>query len=225
MKRRPTLPLSPSPSFSKADASVFLTVTHLPFGAFSATPESATATLRFLAGPSSSRSRKNLRPSLRGAWSSPPDSPVDSESFSESIPSISRTASSFSVSDIGSPSSSAATSLLDFSILPERTPRKRATINVDVDVDPRGDTQCSDIDPRLALLEKRSRFCTARVFCVTCQKPGTNYPSCARCGDKWCSRACRLDGAARHVCRASTGDSTDASSTPTPRKMTRTITL
>ncbi|KAJ6613344.1 hypothetical protein B0H10DRAFT_2049363 [Mycena sp. CBHHK59/15] len=173
----------------KANASVFLTVRtgpHNVAGAFSPTPDAA-ASLQFLVAPYSAsvtraRRRSPARPPMPSAWSAPAASQAASPA--PTIPSISRTASSFSVSSATSPTSSTAASLLDFSILPARRPLADA----------------DELDPALAALEKCSRFCATRVQCSTCRKPGTNYPACPRCGLRFCSRPCRLQGATRHVC-------------------------
>jgi hypothetical protein len=56
------------------------------------------------------------------------------------------------------------------------------------------------LHPILAACEKMSRV-SSRAVCSTCMKPGYDYPRCAKCGDMWCSRACRLrDGVKRHIC-------------------------
>ncbi|KAI0072863.1 hypothetical protein K474DRAFT_1711220 [Panus rudis PR-1116 ss-1] len=51
----------------------------------------------------------------------------------------------------------------------------------------------------LEAIESKSRFRTV-MPCSTCRKPGSNYPTCPRCGEMWCSRECRLKGGKRHVC-------------------------
>lgn len=110
--------------------------------------------------------------------SSGPPSPTSSKSY---IPSISRTSSSYSVS---TPPTSPPTSILDFDVVSAIEKGKGN----------------ADLDPILAILEKSSRFCTRKVYCATCHKSGTSYPSCARCGEMWCSRNCRLVNGQRHVC-------------------------
>ena len=55
------------------------------------------------------------------------------------------------------------------------------------------------INPILASLERKSKLCY-QTICATCSKPGIDFPKCGRCGDMWCSRACRLKGGKRHVC-------------------------
>ncbi|KAJ6559216.1 hypothetical protein DFH09DRAFT_1162250 [Mycena vulgaris] len=160
---------------TKADPSIYLTVrsgNHTAGGAFSPTPSAAAALQFFTATAHPAR-----RPPMPSAWTTPV--PVRGHT----IPSISRTASSFDVGHLSS--SPDSSSLLDFDrdCAPKRFP---------VDSTP----------PALASLEKRSRLCTKRVFCATCRTPGTNFPACARCGSAWCSRACRLPGGVRHVCTA-----------------------
>jgi len=58
----------------------------------------------------------------------------------------------------------------------------------------------------LADLEQASRF-RVNTVCVTCRKKGSNFPSCASCGEMWCSRECRLkgNGGRRHSCSRRTG--------------------
>ncbi|KAJ7670228.1 hypothetical protein B0H17DRAFT_1209454 [Mycena rosella] len=169
---------------TKADPSLYLTVRsgkHTAVGAFSPTPD-ASASLQFF-GPQP-RSRRTLPPS---AWSTRTSAPPPLRALS--IPSISRTApsSGSSISDLApSPISPAAASLLDF----DRAYAPRAKRHATSDGTPAA----------LAALERRSRLCTSRVFCATCRTPGTNFPACARCGNAWCSRACRLPNGARHVC-------------------------
>ena len=62
----------------------------------------------------------------------------------------------------------------------------------------------SDLHPTLAQLEKKSKFCKQKLYCSTCRKAGTDFPRCAKCGEMWCSRSCRLVGGKRHVCNSRT---------------------
>lgn len=57
------------------------------------------------------------------------------------------------------------------------------------------------LHPVLAAAERASKLsCNSR--CVTCDTPGYDFSRCARCGDTWCSRACRLpNGEKRHTCK------------------------
>ncbi|KAI1789606.1 hypothetical protein LXA43DRAFT_558970 [Ganoderma leucocontextum] len=48
-------------------------------------------------------------------------------------------------------------------------------------------------------LERSSRFRVPCV-CMTCKRAGSNYPSCGKCGEMWCSRECRTGAARTHVC-------------------------
>lgn len=59
----------------------------------------------------------------------------------------------------------------------------------------------SDLTPALADLEHNSRF-RVQAVCITCKKTGTNFPSCGHCGERWCSRDCRIKGGVgrRHLC-------------------------
>ncbi|OBZ68791.1 hypothetical protein A0H81_11360 [Grifola frondosa] len=63
------------------------------------------------------------------------------------------------------------------------------------------------LSPSLADLEDASRF-RVQAVCVTCKKTGANFPSCAKCGEMWCSRDCRLQGSSsgrRHMCHNRAG--------------------
>jgi hypothetical protein len=113
---------------------------------------------------------------------SAPTSPISMDSPQLSPPSISRTSSSFSPSD----NESAATSQTALSDSLSLGEKKQAT-------------EFNKINPILASLERKSRLCS-RTICVTCSKTGLDFPKCAKCGDMWCSRACRLKGGKRHVC-------------------------
>ncbi|KAI8978682.1 hypothetical protein BD414DRAFT_115410 [Trametes punicea] len=55
--------------------------------------------------------------------------------------------------------------------------------------------------PTLDDLERASRF-RVDSKCMRCHRTGSNFPSCAKCGEKWCSRECRLQGqrGATHAC-------------------------
>jgi len=65
-----------------------------------------------------------------------------------------------------------------------------------------GSAAVTNLHPILARLERDSKFCKATVRCSTCGKAGVNYPICGRCGDRWCSRECRIGQAKRHACRS-----------------------
>ena len=58
----------------------------------------------------------------------------------------------------------------------------------------------SDIPPILAQLERKSKFCSQKMYCSTCKKTGADFPRCGKCGETWCSRPCRLVEGKRHVC-------------------------
>lgn len=58
----------------------------------------------------------------------------------------------------------------------------------------------SDLPPILAQLERKSKFCTQKMYCSTCRKSGADFPRCGKCGESWCSRSCRLVEGKRHVC-------------------------
>lgn len=61
-------------------------------------------------------------------------------------------------------------------------------------------TPKTDLHPVLARLEQTSRFRAQLMQCTTCQKEGSDFPRCPKCGNSWCSRSCRLVGGKRHVC-------------------------
>ncbi|KAL6302759.1 hypothetical protein BKA93DRAFT_375721 [Sparassis latifolia] len=106
-----------------------------------------------------------------------PDSPT--------IPSICRTPSSYTGSDYFPTAPSSAG---------PPTPMRSAFPSP-----PKG--KLKTLNPVLESLEQASKFRT-RTCCATCNRAGTNFPCCPRCGDMWCSRACRLQGSGgkKHVC-------------------------
>jgi len=165
-------------------------------GSFSPTT-SACASLRSFAQCSSSRERAvslfarpksrplpiRTRDLLARTDSSMSGSPRSIDSSSLSIPSISRTTSSFSDQDDLSTAPTSAR------VSREPSPHNQRTKPMTM-----------KLHPVLAACERSSKFST-RVVCATCSKPGRDYPKCGKCGEMWCSRACRLkDGAKRHVC-------------------------
>jgi len=161
---------------------------------------SASASLRSLAGPHSSREQTSLRGLQRKKCPMPgmtvdtalsahssletspssPSSSLSTKSSKSSIRSISRTSSTSCVSDIPSTAPSSA--------VPSKPPSLKAK------------TQCTQLHPVLAACERRSKM-SSRTVCATCMKVGYDYPKCAKCGEMWCSRVCRLrDGGKRHIC-------------------------
>lgn len=58
------------------------------------------------------------------------------------------------------------------------------------------------LKPNFAKLRRKRNPFTMTVHCSACGKRGSGYPRCPRCGDMWCSRACRLGGGNKHICRA-----------------------
>jgi hypothetical protein len=144
------------------------------YGSFTIT-RSAVKSLRdtssFPPSRSSSRPRVTLQTNLIGVdHDSSPESPL------ESTPSITRTSSP----DLD-------TAFPPTFLPPYLTARRRSRTT-------------NDLNPILAGLEKRSKFCTSRMSCSTCLKPGNDYPKCPRCSEAWCSRECRLRGGKRHEC-------------------------
>ncbi|KAJ3775519.1 hypothetical protein FB446DRAFT_724842 [Lentinula raphanica] len=57
-----------------------------------------------------------------------------------------------------------------------------------------------EINPIFSELERKSKLCNSVIGCATCGKPGSDYPRCGKCGEKWCSRPCRLRGGKKHLC-------------------------
>jgi hypothetical protein len=110
-----------------------------------------------------------------------PSSPLSINSPASSIPSISRTSSSFYASEAISDHISKSPKGASRSPVIKEKP--------------------AQIDPILARLEKKSKFCTQSARCATCGKIGRDYPRCGKCGEMWCSRDCRLQGRKKHVCR------------------------
>ncbi|KAF9568785.1 hypothetical protein CPC08DRAFT_354872 [Agrocybe pediades] len=100
------------------------------------------------------------------------------EYYSSDIPSITRTFPSLSYDCPPSPTSSSSSTSI-------HTPEPR---------------DASELHPILAKLERKSKFCGNVAQCSTCRKKGADFPRCAKCGDMWCSRACRLVDGKRHVC-------------------------
>ncbi|KAH9891635.1 hypothetical protein C8Q73DRAFT_700104 [Cubamyces lactineus] len=62
----------------------------------------------------------------------------------------------------------------------------------------------SELHPVLESLERTSMF-SVQTACATCGKHGSNFPCCPKCGEMWCSRACRLQkgNGKRHICAKS----------------------
>lgn len=118
-------------------------------------------------------------------------SPIDAPS-SPTLPSICRTPSSYSGSDYfpTAPSSAGpATPVHVAAPLPPSLSRKSETLH-----------------PVLEGLERASMF-AVQTACATCGRCGSNFPCCPKCGEMWCSRACRLQkgNGKRHICSARRG--------------------
>ncbi|KAI9058343.1 hypothetical protein FKP32DRAFT_1680762 [Trametes sanguinea] len=140
--------------------------------------------------PASSRAALRLtldrferRPSSERRRSVSTSSPIDSPSTT--IPSICRTPSSYTGSEYfpTAPSSAGpATPVHTVATLP--VARKSESLH-----------------PVLEGLERTSMI-NIQSSCATCGKHGSNFPCCPRCGEMWCSRACRLQNGAvkRHTC-------------------------
>lgn len=52
--------------------------------------------------------------------------------------------------------------------------------------------------PSLDDLERASRF-RVQSTCTHCHRAGSNFPSCAKCGERWCSRECRRASTSVHA--------------------------
>ncbi|KAF8895383.1 hypothetical protein BD779DRAFT_723489 [Infundibulicybe gibba] len=183
---------------NKATPTVVVTLRpgkHDAYGSFAPT-RSARASLQFIADSHSLRQsltkkmsfgKRRMRP--KALWPvdfeppGTPDSMLSSSPSSPTIPSIARTASTYySSSPIHVPHPKTMTQTRDYP------------------------AQIDKLDPILASLERKSKLRSGRVHCATCKKPGTDYPRCGKCGEKWCSRECRLVGGKRHVCSISHKD-------------------
>jgi len=115
-------------------------------------------------------------------YDTPPDSPLSFfSSGSMRSPSISRTLTDF---DCSPPSASPAQSN------PSTSPPSPLISNVPI---------IPQLHPVLEAIEKRSML-SCKTVCSACKKTGANFPRCPRCGEMWCSRACRLQGGKKHIC-------------------------
>jgi len=121
-------------------------------------------------------------PTLQSPETTPPSSPLFIKSSLSSIPSISRTSSSFSASDT----------------LSNRGLSKGHTKSLSLQAEGR----YNKLHPVLAACEKMSKV-SSRAVCSTCTKPGYDYPRCAKCGDMvlaslpvegWGKEACMFEG-------------------------------
>ncbi|KXN91435.1 hypothetical protein AN958_00697 [Leucoagaricus sp. SymC.cos] len=68
--------------------------------------------------------------------------------------------------------------------------------------------QVSEPEPHpsaLELVESKSKLYATKMECSTCGKRGAGFPLCACCGERWCSRECRVKGNGRHVCKPEEG--------------------
>ncbi|KAI0670804.1 hypothetical protein C8Q78DRAFT_1032040 [Trametes maxima] len=110
------------------------------------------------------------------------------ESPSTPLPSICRTPSSYSGSEYFPTAPSSAG--------PATPVHTAATLPVA--------RKSESLHPVLENLERTSLFCV-QTACATCGKGGSNFPCCPRCGEMWCSRACRLQrgNGKRHICSRS----------------------
>ncbi|KAG7443085.1 uncharacterized protein BT62DRAFT_349428 [Guyanagaster necrorhizus] len=155
--------------------------THEAYGAFTPTPSASSSLCQFDTRTTGFFRRRVRTPLVwQDTWSEP------SSPTSPSIPSISRTSSYISDSS-SQDGPSAIHTLLETTLHP-----------------PAHVSFHSELNPILASLERKSKFCTDRVRCATCGKPGSDYPRCGKCGEMWCSRDCRLQGRRSHVCSRTT---------------------
>ena len=130
---------------------------------------------------------------------------TSARSASPSLPSICRTPSSYSGSDyftFPTAASSTAPSSAGPATPVHTAPALPVPGGAGADA---GTTRKSGdyltLHPVLEDLERSSMF-RVQTACATCGKRGSNFPTCPKCGEMWCSRACRLqkgDGK-RHIC-------------------------
>ncbi|KAM5535044.1 hypothetical protein V8D89_011272 [Ganoderma adspersum] len=123
-------------------------------------------------------------------WRSVSDAPPLDPPGSPDLPSICRTPSSYSSSDYfpTAPSSAGPTTPVHTgAILPLKLERRKS--------------EASSLHPVLENLERTSLFRVVTA-CATCGMRGSNFPCCPKCGEMWCSRACRLQkgNGKKHIC-------------------------
>ncbi|PIL22547.1 hypothetical protein GSI_15236 [Ganoderma sinense ZZ0214-1] len=133
------------------------------------------------------------RPGVTRHWRSLSDAPLIDPPGSPDLPSICRTPSSYSSSDCFPTAPSSAgpmTPVHTGATLPAGTPKME-----------RRKSEASSLHPVLENLERTSLFRIVTA-CATCGKRGSNFPCCPKCGEMWCSRACRLQkgNGKKHVC-------------------------
>ncbi|KAI0822271.1 hypothetical protein BC628DRAFT_686340 [Trametes gibbosa] len=160
-----------------------------PTGAPSShTPSGARSTRHASLRVSTARAhRPNPGPVARRRQSA--SSPIDAPP-SPALPSICRTPSSYTGSEYFStaPSSAGpATPVHTMAPLPPPLLTRKA--------------ESSSLHPVLEGLERTSMF-AVRTPCASCGRNGSNFPCCPKCGEMWCSRACRLQkgNGKRHTC-------------------------
>nr|VWP00411.1 Type III secretion system ATPase [Ganoderma boninense] len=126
-------------------------------------------------------------------WRSASDAPPIDPPGSPDLPSICRTPSSYSSSDNfpTAPSSAGPTT-------PVHTGPTLPTSTLKM---VRRKSEASSLHPVLENLERTSLFRVVTA-CATCGKCGSNFPCCPKCGEMWCSRACRLQkgNGKKHIC-------------------------
>jgi len=185
------------PDLSKASPTSTVNIVTGSYNASRSPTMSACASLRSLAGSHISREQISRSDRRHRGYSltvatvdTAPSSPSSSE-VSPRSPSTSLSTKS-SISSIRSDSHTSCTSDVQSSAPSSAVPSKAPSL--------RAGGQCTKLHPVLAACERRSKVST-RAVCATCMKPGYDYPKCAKCGEMWCSRGCRLrDGAKRHIC-------------------------
>ncbi|KAI0720486.1 hypothetical protein C8T65DRAFT_633160 [Cerioporus squamosus] len=169
------------------------------FSSISASPQPPPPSPHFaVAARSLSRTRHQSEgPRVRAR--APASTPIDAPG-TPTLPSICRTPSSYSGSDYfatTAPSSAGpATPVHTAAVLP--------LPGVGVGAG-RKSGDCLTLHPVLEDLERSSMF-RVQTACATCGKRGSNFPTCPKCGEMWCSRVCRLqkgDGK-RHICAKKT---------------------
>ncbi|RPD77809.1 hypothetical protein L226DRAFT_532579 [Lentinus tigrinus ALCF2SS1-7] len=129
----------------------------------------------------------------------PASAPIDTPT-SPTLPSICRTPSSYTGSDYFTLATSTAASSAGPPTPVHTVPALPLSGGVEAGTI-RKPGDYLTLHPVLEDLERCSMF-RVQTACATCGKRGSNFPTCPKCGEMWCSRACRLqksDGK-RHVC-------------------------
>jgi hypothetical protein len=155
---------------------------HMARGSFVLNAPASTVLRAFLPSRHPRAYQRNYMRSLEKDWDAQPSS------SSTTTPFISRTTPSTPGSRSVSPTR--AQTLLR----PRKRSRSRQRARPYSEIHPR------DLNPIMAGLEQRSKFCENKSVCSTCNREGIAFPQCGKCRDSWCSRDCRLKGRMKHSC-------------------------